>query len=180
MLRIDGQAIWFFLPALTEIFIGGKPSEGVASLGEGVSHQEGVEVLFQVLMGLVIVCCDRGFLEGAMHALHLAIGPGMLGFGQPMGDGVCITDSCQDVFEGICILLPIRKPDAIIGELGVKCVRHRRNAMAQDLCRHRLDGLRVELGRRERRRAVEGDTPVSRACFGTHLGTSDVAGARRR
>jgi hypothetical protein len=71
MVRVDGKAFWLFLPALTDMFIGGKPSEGIESLGEIVSHAEGVEVLFQVLMGLVIVLSDRGFLERAVHALHL-------------------------------------------------------------------------------------------------------------
>ncbi len=55
MVRVDGQAFWLFGPALTDIFIGGKPSEGFESLGEVVCHQEGLQVLFQVLMGLVVI-----------------------------------------------------------------------------------------------------------------------------
>ena len=93
MVRIHGQAFWFFLPAWTDIFIGGKPSEGCESLRDVRRHQKGVEVLRQRLMGLVIVCFDRGFLEGSIHALHLAMRPGMSGFGQPMGDGVFLTDA---------------------------------------------------------------------------------------
>lgn len=46
MAWIDGKALWFFLPALTDVFIRGKPSEGFESLGEIVCHQEGIEVLF--------------------------------------------------------------------------------------------------------------------------------------
>jgi hypothetical protein len=33
-------------------------------------------------MGLLRAFFDRGFLERAIHALHLAIGPGMVGFGE--------------------------------------------------------------------------------------------------
>lgn len=51
-------------------------------------------------------------------------------FGQPMCEGVFITDPCKDVVEGIFILLPIGKLDAIIGEHGVKFVRHSRNEIA--------------------------------------------------
>jgi hypothetical protein len=103
MVRIDGKALWLFVPALTDVFIGGKPSEGCKSLGEVGRHQEGLEVRFQAPMGLVIVCFDRGFLEGSIHALHLAIGPGMMGCGQPLSDGVFLIDPCKDVFEGIFI-----------------------------------------------------------------------------
>jgi hypothetical protein len=116
MVRIDGKRCWLFLPALTVLFIGGKPSEGFEPLGELISHQEGVEVLFQGLMSLVIVRFDRGFLEGSVHALDPPIGPGLMGCGQPMCNGACIACSCKDVVEGLLILLPICILDAIIGE----------------------------------------------------------------
>jgi hypothetical protein len=45
MVRINRKALWFFLPALTDVFIRGKPSEGFESLGEMIGPQEGVEVL---------------------------------------------------------------------------------------------------------------------------------------
>ena len=179
MVRIDGTAVWFFLPAVTDIFIGGKPFESVESLSEVVRPQESVEGLLQGLMGLVIVCFDRGFLEGSIHALPLAIGPGMIGFGQPMGHGVFITDACNDGCEGILILLPLGKLDAMLGEPGVKFGRHTSHEMAQERCRPSLDGLRGELGRRELRRAVDGAKEVERACFGLPLGDIDVAGADR-
>jgi hypothetical protein len=54
MAWIDGKALWFFLPALTDVFIRGKPFKGFESFGEIVGHQEDVEVLFEVLMRLVI------------------------------------------------------------------------------------------------------------------------------
>jgi hypothetical protein len=41
-----------------------------------VCQQEGVEVLFEVLMRLVIEFFDGGFFAGAVDALDLAIGPG--------------------------------------------------------------------------------------------------------
>jgi hypothetical protein len=101
MVRVAAKAFWLFLPTLTNIFIRGTPSEGFESLGEVVRHQEGVEVCFQVLMGLIIVFFNCRFLERSIHALHLAIGPGMVSFGQPMGDCVFLTDACKDVLEGI-------------------------------------------------------------------------------
>jgi hypothetical protein len=96
MVRIHGQAFGLFGPAMTDIFIGGKPPEGFESLGEIVGHQEGLEGLLEVLMGLVGVWFDCGVLERLIQAFHVAIGPGMIGFGQPMGAGVFITDPCKD------------------------------------------------------------------------------------
>jgi hypothetical protein len=149
MVRIHGKAFWLFVPAVTNIFIGREPFEGFKSFGEVISHQESVEVLFQVPMGLIIVFFDRGVLESSIHALHLAISPGMIGFGQPMHDAVFLAYTCKDVFEGVFILLPIRKLDAVIGQYSVKFVSNNRDKIAQELCRHRLEGFSVELGIRE-------------------------------
>jgi hypothetical protein len=131
-------------------------------------------MLFQVLMGLIIVFFDRGFFESSIHTLHLAMSPGMMSFGQPMGDGVFLTDACKDVCEGIFILFPIRKLDAVIGEYGVKCVRNNCDTIAQELCRHSLERFSVQLGIGELRGAVDGDKHVSLAFFGAHFGNIDV------
>ena len=58
-----------------------------------------------------------------------------MGFGEPMDDGVFITDSSKDVFERMCILFPIRKLDVMIGEYGVNFVRHSSDKIAPELCR---------------------------------------------
>ena len=54
MVRIDGKAFGLFLPALTDVFIGGKPFERFESLRDVIGHQKGMEMLLQMLMGLVI------------------------------------------------------------------------------------------------------------------------------
>jgi hypothetical protein len=78
MAWVDGKAFWLFLPALTNVFIRGEASEGCASLGEVVGHQAGLQGLFPVLMGVLVLWLHGGFLQGAVHAFHLAIGPGMV------------------------------------------------------------------------------------------------------
>jgi hypothetical protein len=125
-----------------------------------MGHQERVEMLFQVLMSPRIVFLDRGFFESSIHVLHLAICPGMISLGQPMGDGVSLTYACKGVCEGIFILFPIRKLDAIIGEYSVEFVRNNRDKIAQELCRHSLDRFSVQLGIGELRGAVNGDKQV--------------------
>ena len=57
-------------------------------------------------MRLIIELFDCGFFEGAGHTLDLAIGPGMIGLGRPIGHGVFITDQCKNMCEGILIKPP--------------------------------------------------------------------------
>jgi len=180
MVRIDGKAVWLFVPALTDVLIRGKPSQRFESFGKVISHQERVELLFQVLMGLIVVFLDRGFSARSIHALRLAIRPGMISFGRPMGDGVLLTYAGKDGFAGIFILLPIRKLDAVIGEYGVKFVQNNRDKIAQELCRHSLDRFSVQPGRGELRGAVNGDKHVSLAFCGAYLSNIEVEVADRR
>ena len=56
--------------SMTDILLGGKASKGFESLREVVRHQEGLEVLFQVLRGLVMIFFDRGCLT---HLGHLEV-----------------------------------------------------------------------------------------------------------
>jgi hypothetical protein len=116
MAWIDGKAFGFFLPALTDVFIRGKPSEGFESLGEIVGRQEGIEVLFEVLMRLAIEFSDRGFFEGAVHALDLAIGPGVIGFGEAVPHPILLADAVENMREGIVIAFAVGELDTVIGE----------------------------------------------------------------
>ena len=139
-----------------------------------VCQQEGVEVLFEVLMRLVIEFFDGGFFAGGVHALDLAIGPGLRGGGQPVCHGMFIADPCKDVCEGLCIPFPVREWDAVIGEPGVDVVGHGSDEVAQELGRHRLDGFGVQLSIRELQRAVDGDTHRELGFCGTYCGNIEV------
>ena len=46
------------------------------------------EVGFELLVAVVVVALDGGFLDRAVHPLDLAIGPGMLDLGQAVLDAV--------------------------------------------------------------------------------------------
>ena len=86
----------------------------------------------------------------------------------------------MEVGEGLRSLLPIGILEAMRGEHGVKGGRPTRQERAPDLGRPRRDGLRVELGRCERRRAGNGDSQVELALVSTPLGDIAVAGAEGR
>jgi hypothetical protein len=116
MAWVDGKAFWLFLPAFADVLIRCQSFERFESLREIIGHQEGMQMLFQVVMGHVVIPFYGGLFERAIHPFHLAIGPRMVGFGQPMVNPVCTTDAIKDMVKGIAITLPIGKLDAVIGE----------------------------------------------------------------
>jgi hypothetical protein len=46
----------------------------------------------ELLMRLVVEAFDRCLLDGAVHALDLAVGPRVLGLDQPMRDTILVAD----------------------------------------------------------------------------------------
>ena len=67
-------------------------------------------------MGFVVIPFHGGLFERTVHPFHLAIGPGMVGFGQPLVNPMLMTDAIKDMGKGIDIVLPRGKLDAVIGE----------------------------------------------------------------
>ena len=49
----------------------------------------------QLRVAVVVKAFHRGVLDGAVHALDLAIGPWMVRFGQPVLDPVRLTDHIE-------------------------------------------------------------------------------------
>ena len=113
MVRIDGKAFRLFLPALTEVFVWGEAFESFESLGKVVSHEESLEMLLSVLRGLILVFLYRSFLERAVHAFDLAIGPRVVGCGQSMIDTILLTDTSQEMLTGSDIALAIGEREAV-------------------------------------------------------------------
>ena len=52
-------------------------------------------------MGLVVVLFHRGVFERTVHAFHLTIGPGMVGFGEAMVDAKLLADALKDMLKGV-------------------------------------------------------------------------------
>jgi hypothetical protein len=75
MVRIAGKSFWLFLPASADVFIRCEFFERFESLHKVVSHEEGLQMRFQAVMGLVVICCHRGVFERTVHAFDLIICP---------------------------------------------------------------------------------------------------------
>jgi hypothetical protein len=54
-------------------------------------------VLSGLVVAVVMMAFDGGVLNGAVHPLDLTVGPGMIGFCEPMLDAVCEPDTIEQV-----------------------------------------------------------------------------------
>jgi hypothetical protein len=122
MAWVDGKAFRLFLPAFADVLIRGQAFERFESLREIIGHQEGLQMLFQVVMSLIVILFHGGLFERAVHPFDLAIGPGMVGCGQPMVNPMLMTDAIKDMMKGLDIALPIGKLNTVIGEHRVDLV----------------------------------------------------------
>ncbi|MGY3695902.1 hypothetical protein ACVIGA_005982 [Bradyrhizobium sp. USDA 3240] len=57
---------------------------------------------FELIVSIIVVALDGRFLDRAVHALDLAIGPGMLDLGQPMFDPVFLASHIEHMRHVYC------------------------------------------------------------------------------
>ena len=82
----------------------GEAFQGLQSLGEVVGVEEGLQVLTQALMALVVIAPNRCVLDGPVHSLNLSVGPGMVGLCQTMVDIVLGADQYEPMAVQPCLL----------------------------------------------------------------------------
>jgi hypothetical protein len=59
---------------------------------------------------------SQWLFEPAVHAFHLVIGPGMVGFGEAVPDVKLLVDTVEHVVEGILIACTVGELATVIGE----------------------------------------------------------------
>jgi len=62
--------------------VGREAAESLEPFGVVVGGNEVAEVGAQLAVAVVVVTLDGGLFDGAVHALDLPVGPGMIRFGQ--------------------------------------------------------------------------------------------------
>jgi len=157
---IEPELIRAFCPAFADVFVGCEPSQGLEPLCEVVGSQESGEVFAQLIVAVIMIAADSSLFQGAVHALNLAVGPGMLGLCQAMID-VC---SGAGQFEGVSPdklafgeaffeLLGHRadiagrcEVGAIVCQHGMNLVGNRRDQRAQEIGSHGPRGFLMEPG----------------------------------
>ena len=133
-------------------------------------------------MALVVKAFDGRLLDGAVHALDLAVGPWMVRFGEPVFDIVRLADHVEAHLArpgGVAVAGLLGELDAIVREEGVDAIRHGLQQVFQELpCRPTI-GPVDQLRDREFAGAVDADKQVKLAFDGLHLGDIDVEEADR-
>ena len=56
----------------------------------------------KLIVAFVVVSPDRRVLDRAVHPFNLAVGPGMIWFGQPMFDVIGVADQVKSHLAGEC------------------------------------------------------------------------------
>jgi hypothetical protein len=79
-----------------------------------------------VVVGLVVRLLHGGFFVGTVHALHVAIGPGKVGFGQMMVAAISRADAVKDLEKRVLIAFPVGTLDAVIDEPAVELIGYLR------------------------------------------------------
>jgi hypothetical protein len=99
--------------------------EGLEPSCDVVGRQEVGEVCSQLLVAVVMQALDGGLVDRAVHPFDLAIGPWMVGFGQPVLDPVGLADHVEarlPGIDGIPVPRLLCELDAVIGENGMDLV----------------------------------------------------------
>ena len=96
--------------------------------GEVVGLDEGQDVGPESLEVGVMEGLDGGFLDGAVHPLGLAVGPGMIGLGELVLDAVLAADAVEDVAHPlgsgpIAVLRQVGEGHAVVGQHGMDGIR---------------------------------------------------------
>ena len=70
---VHDEAYWLLCPDFAEIFIRCQSVESLQSACKVVSLYEVVQVALKLLVAVVVIAFDGGFLDGAIHPLNLPV-----------------------------------------------------------------------------------------------------------
>lgn len=77
--------------------------ESLQALCEVISCNEGLEVVCQLCMRVVVIALHGGVFQRPVHALDLAVRPRMIDLGEAVFDIIFATDAVKDVLAGVFI-----------------------------------------------------------------------------
>ena len=95
MARFFEEDFRLCLPFLPDELCWSEALEGFESSGVVVGVDEQIKVSAQLVVVLIEIAFDGGFLDRSVHALDLAIRPRMVGFGQAVFDLVGVADHVE-------------------------------------------------------------------------------------
>lgn len=136
----------------------------------------------QLRVAVVVIAFHRRLLDGAVHALDLAVGPWMVRFGQPVLDPVRLADQIEPHgprIDGVPVSGLLCELDAVVRQDRVDLVRHRLKEVFKELPGRLAVGFLYQLRDCELAGAVDSYEEIELALFGPDLGNIDVEEANR-
>src|ERR1043166_2330881 len=126
-----------FVQAIADGLEGRSPSKSLQVLGEVARRHEGKNVGLDVVEAVVMEPLHRRLLDGSVHTLGLAVGPGMVELCQTMLDAVFEADAVKDMPEPRggrvgSILRQVGKGHAVVGQHRANFIREGGDDMAQE------------------------------------------------
>lgn len=134
--RVTSKDSWVLVPLGTDKFVRHKPAWGLQALDVVVGQQKGLQVHIELVGGLIVEALNGGFLEGAIHALNLVIGPRVGRLGQPVLHAILAVDTVKTVPARQELVRLWRELHAVNGQYGVYFVGQLVEHAPQKLGRH--------------------------------------------
>jgi hypothetical protein len=167
----DGQALRVFLPALTDVFVGGQACACVELLGTVIRHLAGAEMCRQGLIGLVRGLLHGGIFSGTIQPCHVAVRPRMTPRGQPGLEALLTAHPLAEKTAGIGCAASVSTLAAVVGPHGVARVRHGSDEGTPAWRRHQRGGFGGPRGRRSLAGPGDGHDEPPLAVCGTPRGS---------
>lgn len=133
----------------------------------------------ELVVAVVVVAMNCGFFDGSVHALDLAVGPGMVGFGKPVFDGVAKADAVEGMPTKASggsspVLGQIGKLDAVVGQDGVDAIGDGGDQSFQKGSGGPHIGTFDQLHKGELGSTIDGHEEIEFSFGGAHFGQIDV------
>ena len=179
---VRGESFWFLCPYCADVFEGREAREGFEPPPIIIGVDEVVKGGVELSMALVMIACNGGVLDRPVHAVHLAIGPGMLDRGEAVLNSVFLAAHVDQMGDGrggraVSVARRERERDAVVRQPGGDCVGNGCDQRDQEGGGRAPVRVAHELDEDELAGAVDRHLQVQRAFRRSHLGDVDVKGA---
>ena len=94
---IEIESLRLDCPLLADELVGRKAFECFQPSTEVVSVDKVGEMLSKLVMAVVVIPFDGGFLNRAVHSLDLTVGPRMIDFGEALFDAILSASLVENV-----------------------------------------------------------------------------------
>ena len=126
---------------------------------------EALEMGSELVMVVIVEALDGRVLDGAVHALDLAVGPWMLGLCQPVFDIVGLASAIERMTAPhscwfCAVFWQIGKLDAVVGQNDLNLVGNGGHQGIEECTCRRSGGLFNELDESEHRSAADANVQI--------------------